>query len=48
MTNSPVSDGPFGWGGLQSTLTATLQRGKTPEKSFLNMTLKNLIVTLQK
>ena len=32
--------------GLQNTLTAPLQRDKTPPKGFLDMTLNNLIVRL--
>ena len=35
------------WLGLQNTLTASLQRGKTPSMSVLDMTLNNLIVRLQ-
>ena len=33
--------------GLQNTLTAVLQRGKTPPMSVLDMTLNNLIVMFQ-
>ena len=32
---------------LQNTLTASLQKGKTPPKSVLDMTLNNLMVRLQ-
>ena len=33
--------------GLQNTLTASLQRGKTPSTSVLDLTLNNLMVRLQ-
>ena len=33
--------------GLYNTLTASLQRGKTPLISFLDITLNNLMVRLQ-
>ena len=35
------------WLGLRDTLTASLQRGKTPPVSVLDMTLNNLMVRLQ-
>ena len=35
------------WLGLQNTLTASLQRGKTPPTSHLDLTLNNLMVRLQ-
>ena len=35
------------WLGLQNTLTASLQRGKTPQTSVLNMILNNLMERLQ-
>ena len=35
------------WLGLQNTLTASLQRGKTPPMSVLDMTPNNLMVRLK-
>ena len=35
------------WPGLLNTLTASLQRGKTPSTIFLDMTLNNLMVRFQ-
>ena len=35
------------WLGLQNTLTASLQRGKHPLMSVLDMTLNNLMARLQ-